>query len=370
MKIRMSVRDLIDGLSNVTRALAVRPVKPALECVLINAQEKCVTLTGTNGSLSIETTLTAMVSEEGRVVLPGRLLTELVRKLTGEEVDIVSNDNYGARISCAKVRATLAGINPDEFPEMNSVDNGQQLSIPQNMLREMITSTAFATAVDESKPVLTGCLLEVVEGEVRMVALDGYRLALQRRRIETAMEEGKSFKCIIPGKVMNELSKMLLEEETPCELIFDHNRMQATFANTKLSTVLLAGEYIDYRRILPVSFKTTVKAGKSDLQEAIDRASLMAREGKNNLIRMSFSRETLKVSSFAEMGAIDDEVEISLSGEPLDIAFNAKYISEVIRYVGDDELCMNMNSNVSPCVFVPAEGDSFLYLVLPVRVFQ
>jgi DNA polymerase-3 subunit beta len=146
--------------------------------------------------------------------------------------------------------------------------------------------------------------------------------------------------------------------------------MQCTFGNIRLSSVLLAGEYIDYRRILPTDFKTEALTHKDSVQSAIERASLMAREGKNNLIRMSFKNDMLKITSNAELGDVEEELDAQLNGEPVEIAFNARYITDVIRNVPDDELCMKFNSSVSPCVVVPQHGDDYLYLILPVRVFQ
>ena len=205
----------------------------------------------------------------------------------------------------------------------------------------------------------------------RRVALDGFRLAIQKTFQPFDLPANQDvLKAVIPGRVLNELSKILVEDESFCTLLFDKTRMQATFGNTRLSTVLLAGEYIDYKKILPPSFRTTARANRSDVQNAIDRASLMAREGKNNLIRMSLNEERLAITSNAEMGDVHEEMDVKLQGDPLEIAFNAKYITDVIRNVTDSELCMKFNSNVSPCIFCPADGDQYLYLILPVRVFQ
>jgi len=146
--------------------------------------------------------------------------------------------------------------------------------------------------------------------------------------------------------------------------------MQCTFGNIRLSSVLLAGEYIDYRRILPGEFKTVAKASRTEVSDAIDRASLMAREGKNNLIKMSFHENSLRVSSNAEMGDVEEELEAVLNGENIDIAFNSKYIVDVIRNVEDEDLYMHFNTSVSPCVVTPISGEEYLYLILPVRVFS
>lgn len=371
MQFTMNAQDLLDGLNTVTRALAARPAKQILEGVLIDAGSEGINLTCSDGSLSIECVLTGDVKEPGRVVLPGKLFTELVRKLPGGSVTVKVNENHSASIRCMNSKSNLAGMNPMEYPEMAEVETGTAVKIPQSKLREMISRVVFAIATDESRQILTGCLLEVTRDEARLVALDGFRLAMQKAFQPFELPQGmEALKAVIPGRVLSELSKILLDEEEFCTLLLDKTRMQATFGNTRLSTVLLAGEYIDYRKILPSSFKTQAMADRLQVQNAIDRASLMAREGKNNLIRMSFADSRLMITSNAELGDVLEEMDASLAGDPIDIAFNAKYITDVIRNITDDELCMKFNSNVSPCVVCPPEGDQYLYLILPVRVFQ
>jgi len=176
--------------------------------------------------------------------------------------------------------------------------------------------------------------------------------------------------AIIPGKVLNELGKIMADDETPVTFTMDKTRLTASFGTTVLSSVLLAGEYINYKQILPSDWQSRVKVNRSALNNAIDRASLMAREGKNNLIRMHIDEGALAITSNAELGDVLEELEIQLEGKTIDIAFNARYISDVIRNISDDELCMRFNSNVSPCVICPPQGDQYTYLVLPVRVFN
>lgn len=367
----MNAQDLLEGLNTVTRALSARPAKQILEGVYLCAEDNRLTMTCSDGSLSIECINAADVQEEGSTVLPGRLFTELIRKMPGGTVSISVTDKRTATIRCMKNRSTLAVMDAAEYPEIMRVTTGSQVKIPQNKLKDMISHVVFAIATDESRQILTGCLLEVSRNEARLVALDGFRLAMQKLFQPFELPANTEVvKAIIPGKVLNELARILPDDEAFCTMLIDRNRMQCTFGNICMSSVLLAGEYIDYRRILPTDFRTEAKADKTAVQEAIDRASLMAREGKNNLIKMSFKNDLLTITSNAELGDVEEEMDASLNGEPIDIAFNAKYIIDVIRNVSDDDLCMKFNSNVSPCVVVPQNGDGYVYLILPVRVFQ
>ena len=371
MLFTLNAQDLVDGLNTVTRALSARPAKQILEGVLIQGDENSITLLCTDGSLSIETVLTADVKETGQVVLPGKLFFELVRKLPGGDVTIKINENHSASIKCGQSHSNLTGMNAMDFPAMASVEGGTEIRFPQDKLQNMIDHVVFAIATDESRQILTGCLMEIEPTETRMVALDGFRLALQKMDYIFQMPEGQSsLRSVIPGRVLNELSKIMVKEETPCILTFSKGHLQAAFGSTRLSTVTLAGDYIDYKKILPSTFLSKAMVNKETLQNAIDRASLMAREGKNNLIRMNINDGLMRISSNAEMGDVLEEFECTLQGDPIDIAFNAKYISDVIRNIDDKEMCMQFNSNVSPCVICPTEGNAYIYLILPVRVFQ
>ena len=371
MILSINSQDLLEGLNTVTRALSPRPAKQILEGVLISAEDNRILLTCSDGSLTIEYTNAAAVQEEGQTVLPGRLFTELIRKMPDGMVNISVQDHRSATIRCMKNRSTLAIMNAAEFPELTEMTGGSKVKIPQKKLKDMISHVSFAIATDESRQILTGSLLEVSRGEARLIALDGFRLAMQKLFQPFELPENVDVvKAVIPGKVLNELAKVLPDDDAFCSMLIDRTRMQCSFGNIRLSCSLLAGEYVDYRRILPSEFKTEAITDRGAVQEAIERASLMAREGKNNLIKMSFRDELLKISSNAELGDVEEEIEASLNGDPIDIAFNARYITDVIRNVADDSLCMKFNSNVSPCVVVPKTGEEYIYLILPVRVFQ
>ena len=371
MQITLTAQELLDGLNNVTRALSARPAKQILEGVLMETSEEGVFLTCTDGSLTIKTCVSADIHREGQAVLPGKLFSELVRKLPGGSVDIAVNEKMAASIRCLKSRTTLTGMSPAEFPPMMPIEDGNQIQLPQKKLKEMIGKVVFAIATDESRQILTGCLLEVTPREARLVGLDGFRLALQRFESDFTLPNGKDMmQAIIPGKVLTELGKIMADDDEPVTFTMDKTRLLASFGQTQLSSVLLAGEYINYKQILPSEWQSRIKVNRDALNTAIDRASLMAREGKNNLIRMHVDDGLLSITSNAELGDVLEELEIQLEGKAIDIAFNARYISDVIRNISDEELCMRFNSNVSPCVICPPEGDQYTYLVLPVRVFN
>lgn len=371
MHFQCESHSLLESLNIVTRALAARPAKPILEGVLLETSSKGLQLTCTDGNVTIQSNIEAQISSEGSVVLPGRLFTEIIRKLPVGTVTVKVNENLSASITCLNSKTNLAGMSSIDFPMAREMEHGFSITMEQNQLKDMISKVVFSIATDESRQVLTGCLLEVTKEEARVVALDGFRLALQKQTGNYDLPEGQEkINAIIPGKVAQELSKIMDDSKEMVTLTLEKNYLMASFGKTELLTILLAGEYINYRQILPEDFSSKVKVNRSEFADAIDRASLMAREGKNNLIHMHIEENQMLITSNAELGNVLEEVAVALEGKQLDIAFNARYLTDVIRNVEEEEICMCFNSNVSPCVVRPIDGDGYLYLILPVRTFN
>ncbi len=371
MKFECAAQDLVYGLVNATRALSSRPAMQILEGVLLRTEEDTVSILCSDGSLSIKADVKATIAVPGEVVLPGRLLTEIVRKLPEGVVTFDMNEKMAVTIRCGQSRSTITGMPSDEFPQMKDLINTAGIHFSQKKLRDMISKVTFAIALQESRQALTGCLMEMTRNELRLVGLDGFRLALQVHHDDFVLPEGKSeLKAIVPGRVMTELSHIMNDDSAMATFHFDSTHMMAVVGNITLVTSLLAGEYINYRQILPASWLTRVSVKRKELQEAIERASLMAKEGKNNLIRMKATDGNLQITSNSELGDVLENLDAHLEGEEIEIAFNSRYISDVIKNV-DEECCtLSMNTSVSPCVISPLEGDSYLYLVLPVRVYN
>ncbi len=371
MKFECSAQELLTGLQNATRALSSRPAMQILEGVLLTAENDQVELMCSDGSLSIKSVVQAQVSEPGEVVLPGRLITEIVRKLPEGAATFDMNDKHAVTIRCCQSRSTVTGMPAAEFPLMKDLVDTHALHFPQKKLRDMIGKVTFAIALQESRQALTGCLMEVTRDELRLVGLDGFRLAMQRYHDDFVLPEGQDKLCaIIPGRVMNEMAHIMDDGEGMVTFHMDQTHLMAVIGNTTVLTSLLAGEYINYRQILPTAWLTRITVKRRELQEAVERASLMAKEGKNNLIRMKAAQEELRITSMSEVGDVLEVLDAHLEGENIEIAFNARYISDVIKNVDEDLCTLCMNTNVSPCVIAPLEGDSYLYLVLPVRVYN
>ncbi|MEG0766741.1 MAG: DNA polymerase III subunit beta, partial [Clostridia bacterium] len=323
MRFACTVSDLNAGLATVTRALATRSASPILEGVLLETCPEGLRLLCTDLALGIETHVDAQVEEDGRVVLPGKLLTEIIRKLPAERVSVSINATHTASIRCAGSRTTIAGLSANEYPELPEVEGEPALSLPQNQWKKMIQTTCFAIATDETRPILTGCLLETEKDELHMVALDGFRLAMQKYATKTPETP---ITAVVPGKMLTELGKILTDTTEPVELRLSASHLVADIGPTRVVTRLLEGEFIRYHQILPADYQTQIQVSCKALETAIDRASLIAREGKNNLVRFHIEEQSLLITSNAELGDVREELPIQSEGRDLDIAFNVRYI--------------------------------------------
>ena len=366
MKFSCQAQVLLGGLSTVTRVLSARTTQPILEGVLIKTSEEGLQLTCSDGAISVLTTVPAQVSEEGAVVMPGKLLLDVVRKMPQAEIKVTVNEHYVTKLSCLGVRMTLAGQAGELYPALPLVSAENSFILPQTLLREMIQQTAFAIAVEDPRKVLNGCLMELENGEARMVALDGFRLAMRLARLG---ESAPSLKAIIPGKAVAEIARVLEGDESKMAmLLIGGNQLMMNLESTQLYATLIEGEYINYRQILPTSWQTRVKFDRDQLAMCVERCSLIAREGKNNLIKMQIEGGRVIITSNSENGEAYEELEVEVEGDDLTIAFNVMYVSDILRVLPEGSHYLRFNSPVSPCVVCPEQGDDFLYLMLPVRV--
>lgn len=366
MHLRVEVKSLQAGLATVIKSLSSRPSLPILEGIYICATPEGLLLRCSDLTLQIDSILPAEIEEEGAVVLPGRLFSEMARKLDGDMVEI-SLDDKAVVLRAGRSNMRLQYMEAREFPDMVDGRDAVHLSMEQSKLKDMIRQSAFATAQEETKPILTGVLCELEGNAFNMVALDGFRLAMRKAILDqyyTRME------AVVPAKSLVEISRTLLDTEDPVQISFSKTHLSLDLGYTKIISRLLDGEYIKYQAILPSEHKTRVLVNRLELLESIDRAILLAREGNNNLVRFTVEGEFIQLFANSALGRMDENIPITLNGEPVQIAFNARYFSDVLKALQDEDIYLDMNNNVSPCVIRPVQGDSYYYLILPVRIFS
>ena len=364
MHFYVDAKELSSGVLSVIKALPVRTTMPILEGIFVEATKEGVRLKCSDLMLQKECLIPATVEEEGRVIIPGKLFSEVVRKLPDAICDIRQNAK-SVDLSCGRAKSSLQCIEFEEFPEMRFTGETFELAIDREECRDMILETVFATAQDESKPILTGALLEIGES-LSMIATDAYQFAMRSVPLKESVQPRE---IVIPGKSLLEIARMMDETEEEAVLTFTKTHVRVDLKHTCLVARLLDGDYIKYRQILPKEFKTRVLVDRSELIESIDRAQLMAREGNNNIV-MKFSQNMLTITANSFAGKINEEMQVQINGEDIDIAFNPKYCMNILKAIKDEKIYMDFLSPISPCVVRPVQGERYYYLIVPVRIYS
>lgn len=365
MKFSCSQKKLSENISIVQKAISSRTTLPILEGIYIESSKGVIKLVGNNLELGIECFIEADIEREGSVVVPSRIFGDIIRKLPDSIIEIEVVDNYVVEIKTANSLFKIQGIQPDEYPDLERIEENKPIEIEQSLLKQMIQQTIFAVATDETRPILTGALFEIEKNEVNMVCLDGYRLAIRKG----ATSGENSLKVVIPGKTLNELSRIIDKEDEKISIITDDRHILFDMGYTRIISRLLNGEFINYKQIIPSEYKTRIKLDAKLLSDCIERASLLAREEKNNLIKLNIQGDRLIITSNSEIGQAYEEMPVVMEGKELTIAFNARYFLDILRAIDDEEICIDFTTNVSPGVFRPLEGDNYTYLLLPVRIY-
>lgn len=357
---------LQDAVFTVQKAVTGKSTMPILGGILIKAYNDEILFTGSDLDLSIEKNINAEVIEPGTVVIDAKLFGEIIRKLPNDIIEMKTIDNNTIQISCQKSKFKLIHMNSDEFPELPHISENMIFSVPQRILKNMIKGTIFATASDDSRPILTGVLFEIKDKKLNLVALDGYRLALKSEALDT----DNVITAVIPGKTLSEVSKILDDSDDSVNITFTPNNILFHLNQTNITSRLLEGEFIKYTSIIPSEYSLKVTAKRLELLDCIERAALMGKEGNTNLVKLDIEEESLIITSNSQLGTVREELNIILQGQPLQIAFNSKYIIDVLRTMEEDEVVLELTSSVSPCIIKNKVLDNCTYLVLPVRLMN
>ena len=354
------------AISTTSRAVSPKSSIPALEGILVEAGSQ-LRLTGYNLETGIRAVVPADVAEEGTLVLSARLFGEIIRKLPDDMVSFRS-ENYMVHIQCGMSQFHILGTDPEEFPELPSVDHQNALTISQAKLKAMIGQTLFAVSDNESRPIHTGSLFEVEGESLTVVSVDGYRLALQNEAI--AEKEGAdSFSFVVPGAALSEVEKICLDVDEPAVITLGARHVMFQVGPTMLVSRRLEGEFLAYRQAIPRNNTIHVTGDAKALLSSIDRVSLIISDKLKSPLRCVFDHNVLKISTKTAIGDAYDECPLDGDGGGLEIGFNNKYLMDALKAAPADRVRLELTSGVSPCVILPAEGEeNFLYMVLPVRL--
>ena len=356
----------LEGISIVQKAITGKSTMPILEGIYIKASNSGLTLIGSDMDVSIQTIVDADIIEDGSIVIDAKIFGEIIRKLPNSTIKIETIENQLIKITCEKSVFDVVYMNTNEYPELPQINENLKISVNQNILKNMIKGTSFAIAQDETRPILQGILFEVKNKNLNLVALDGYRLAIRSEFLDSDMD----MEVVIPGKTLNEVSKILEDIDDIVDITFTDNHILFNLEKTKIISRLLEGKYINYNSLLPQEHKLLVNVNRQELQNAIERASLMAKDGNTNLINLDFKQDNLIITSNSQLGKVREEIEIKLQGEEIEIAFNSRYLLDVLKNIEDDDVLMKMTSGITPCVIEEKDNENSKYLVLPVRLMR
>ncbi|WP_123042653.1 DNA polymerase III subunit beta [Cohnella candidum] len=376
MKLTILRHDLNEAIQNVSKAVSSRTTIPILSGIKVDATFGGVTLTASDTDISIQSFIPmetadktiATVERTGSVVLPAKFFVEMVKKLPHEQVHIDVGERFQTMIRSGSTDIQLVGLDPEEFPVMPTVAEDQVISVPGDLLRDMIRQTVFSVTTNESSPILTGVLWNLHDGSFKFVATDRHRLASRVAPVES--KDVRFSNVVISGKTLSELAKIVPDQNVMVDIVVAESQVLFKLGNVLFFSRMLDGTYPDTSKIIPTTFKTELVLNTKLLSDAIDRAYLLSREEKTNIVRLSTMEDgSIEISSSSsELGRVTEQLDASqLNGDPLRIAFNSKYMLDVLKVIDSEELFIGFTGAMSPIIIKPRDHDNSLHLILPYR---
>lgn len=364
MKITCSTNKLSDAVLKVQRAVSSKSSIPALEGINITTKENSIELKGYDLELGITTTIPAKIEEPGETVLNAKLFSEIARHLPQNETQINVLDKFLTEIKSGQAQFSIEGLDPEDYPEMPKFNESLYVEIESNKLKKMIQQTIFAISDDDTKPAHMGSLFDIGEGKISIVSVDGYRFALSTEDISTT----ENNKFIVPGKTLSELLKILPDEDKAVKISVGERHIIFNINEYSIISRLLQGDFLDYKAALPQSSSTTAKIKTNDIIAAFERTSLIITDKLKSPVSCIFSENEIKFSCTTTIGNSTDQIDAEITGNKLEIGFNSKYVLDALRNASTDEILLEMNGTLSPMKITPINSESFIFLILPVRL--
>ncbi len=365
MKVILNRSQLATCVQNAQKAVSTKSAMPILEGLLISAKEGFLTVTGFDQELGITQKMEAQVLEEGNIVLNARVFGDMVRSLESDSIKMENADAFVMKITGGMTEYTLLGLDASDFPNLPKVEAQSQLTLEQATLKQMIKQTLFVVSQNESKPILTGVLFRVEEKMLKMVACDGCRLALCKEPVAYA----GNINVVIPSKTLNELLKLLKEEEgEQLSVTVGRNHICFVIDGCVVISRLLEGNYIDYASAIPNQENTRVLVQTRALAKCVDKTSLILNDRLRSSVRLTIGGNLIRTYCQTAQGQAHDEIEVQQQGDEITIALSSKYISDALRACETEEVYLLLSNPLKPVRIIPKEGDAFLFLIMPVRM--
>ena len=366
MKIYCSRNDMNKALANVSHSVPVRSTSNILEGILVEVSDNIMKLTTTDTNMTIESSIAVQCNEECSFVVPAKLFSAIINKLPEEEIMInFDPSSVKIMIKCGGSNSELICFNSDEFPKLYIDDGVDPIYLSKEDVKKLIRKTAFSASTDDFNGILTGVLLEIKDGKMKMVGVDPYRIAAYSIDADNKRE----MSVVIPAKLINETAK-IISDDGDDQMSFEiaDGKAVMKFDNNKVIINTFSGKFIDYGRILNKQGNINVRVKRNDILKSTERASLLASVQNNNLIRFDIGKDIIVIKSLNEEGNIEEKVEVINDGESLNIGLNSKYLKDALSVIEDEEIIMNFKDSISPCVIKPLKGDKYSYLILPIRM--
>ena len=369
MKIVCYKDTLLKALNSVIKGVASKTTNPILEGILIQTNDNQIKLTTYDMELGIEYVIDSEIKEQGSTVVNAIMFSEIIRKLPDSEIYITLNENNLLEIECEGALYKLTTMNPDEFPELPKIEVENSIDLEQNMLKNMIRKTIFAVSTEENRQIFTGCLFEVENNKLNVVAVDGFRLALRSIYLPVKVS---NFKAVIPGKTLNEITKILSDSFDNVKIGIAKNQALFEMENCKIVSRTLDGEFLNYKSVIPNTWETRIRVNKNSLQDSFERISLISASSiekeKKYPVKVSVDIGKIIISCTNQTGEAKEEIFISTEGKNIEAGFNPKYFLDTLKAIDDEEVFVEFGTSISPCLVKPIENSEYIYMILQIRL--
>ena len=369
MKIVCYKDKIIKAINSVVKGVASKTTMPILEGILIQTNDNEIKLTTYDLEIGIEYVMECEVKEQGSTVVNAIMFSEIIRKLPDTEIHISVNDKNLLEIECEGSLYKLATMKPEEFPELPKIEIENSIEIDQNVLKNMIRKTIFAVSSEESRPIFTGCLFEIENNKLNLVAVDGFRLALRSIYLN---KQTNNFSAVIPGKTLTEVNKIISDSFEPIKIGVSKNQALFEMDNCKVVTRILDGEFLNYKNVIPSNWETRIRVNKNSIQNSFERISLISASAiekeKKYPVKVQVDIGKVIISCTNQTGDAKEELFVSTEGKNLEAGFNPKYFLDSLKAVEDEEVFIEFGTSISPCLIKSVENNDYTYMILPIRL--
>lgn len=364
MKLVFSKSNLLNGVQIVSKAVPNKTTMSILECILIDATGKEIKLIANDMELGIETIIEGEIVEKGQIALDAKILLDIVRKLPDNEVILEADKSFKTNITCEKAKFTIIGKSGEDFSYLPSIEKIDSIVVSQFTLKEVVRQTIFSISDNDSNKLMTGELFDINGDILKVVSLDGHRISIRKINLKNNYP---SRKVVVPGKTLNEVSKIISgDTDKDVNIFFTGKHIVFEFDKTTVVSRLIEGEYFNIDQMLSSDYETKVTINKRELLECIDRATLLVKEGDKKPIIINITDEMMELKINSTVGSMNEEIDIVKQGKDLMIGFNPKFMIDALRVIDDEKVDIYLVNPKAPC-FIRDTAENYIYLILPVN---